>query len=201
MRKIVEHQELSQHYSYPPAQGKWQSLPHVLAPGFGNAFGIGMNNSVNGMGGGNFGARSANILSRRRSDQGRADHDNFDTALGNGCSRLENLMSSSSKSAFQQTAVLPISSELAHNADLQQQWQIRLQGGQQQQSGRVTGYGVKSRSSSEWSASMKSEDNNGWLTSINTNAGSVGSSLYATHSQSRYDANVFSCQEAQVHHL
>uniref|UniRef100_M4BVB0 HSF-type DNA-binding domain-containing protein n=1 Tax=Hyaloperonospora arabidopsidis (strain Emoy2) TaxID=559515 RepID=M4BVB0_HYAAE len=185
MRKFLEHQELSQHYSYPPAHGKRQSLPHVLAPGFGNAFGIGMNNSVNGMGGGSFGTRSANILSRRRSDQARANRDNVDAALGNGCSRLENLMSSSSKSAFQQAAVLPISSELAHNADLQQQWQVRQQGGQQQQSSRVTGYGVKSHSGSEWPASMKSEASNGWLTSINTNAGSVGSSQYPTHSQNR----------------
>ncbi|CAH0476899.1 unnamed protein product [Peronospora belbahrii] len=195
MKKIAETKELPQYqrYSYPPAHGKRQSLPHVLPPGLGNTFGTNVNgNGMGGSGGGGghsgCGPRRANILGRRKSDQLLNDYNNPSSNKLISISQIEDFIASSSTSTSQQTLfasntkndasmVLPILSNSAHDAyQLQQQRQQRQQINRQQHYGDGGyGYGVKLQSTSVWPTSVKSESSSGgWPTSINANSSLVG---------------------------
>ncbi|CAI5725508.1 unnamed protein product [Peronospora destructor] len=200
MRKIAEAKESSEIYSYLPAHGKRQSLPHVLPLGFGDAFGTSMNvNATGGVGNDGFRSLSANILGRRKSDQLLNFCNNTGGSSGNkgvSISQIEDFMASSSTAASQQTllasnikndapVVLPVSSNSAHYAyELQQQRQLRQQVNRQQHFGSGGyGYGVKSQPSSGWPTSIKSESTSRWQTSVNANSSSAGNTSYQLQPQ------------------
>ncbi|RMX65669.1 hypothetical protein KXD40_008070 [Peronospora effusa] len=200
MRKIAETKESSEGYSYPPAHGKRQSLPHVLPPGFGDAFGTSMNvNATGGVGNGGYRSLGANILGRRKSDQllnGNSNIGGSSDNKGVSISQIEEFMASSSTSASQQplfasnikndaSVVLPVSANSANDAyELQQQRQLRQQVNRQQQFGSGGyGYGVKPQSSNGWPTSIKSESSSGWQTSVNANSSSAGNTSYQLQPQ------------------
>ncbi|KAI9909684.1 hypothetical protein PsorP6_015109 [Peronosclerospora sorghi] len=171
MRKLAATKDLSQRYSYLPAHGKRQSLPHV---GIGEASSMGMN--ITGAETSSLGPRGMGILGRRRSDQFLSDYNQFGNTGPKliSISQVDELMASTSTSTSmsQQTmftsntrsgtsVVLPLSSTSTPEAYQLQQ--------QQQFSSGTSGYGTKSLSSSGWSMPIKSE----WPTSVNASSSST----------------------------
>jgi hypothetical protein len=205
LRKIAEARDLSQRNPYEAGRGKRQSLPHVLPPGFGDTFAMGL--SMNPAGNGSFAPRGGVNLGRRRSDQLLTD---YNLGGNSGCkplsiSQIEDFMSSTTASSLPQTifassgksdasVVLPISTNsFGQDAyQLQRQGQQRHEQQQQQQfrqqmsrqqNGFGSGYGVKSESGSGWSTSIKTESC-GWPTSINVNSASGANASYPPQLQS-----------------